>query len=1121
MKNYIVLCFRCLYLTALLAAGCGTDEAEDAAITTDRSTVNANKRGMTSEGGDVTFEVRSNVYWVIRIDEDADWLTVSPRAAYGDRTVTITAQANAGAARSTMLRFDSLDGVTAEIEVRQGSWDELINFLRTGAGSVPVAERTALADFTAWEADGVGAVNVLFTGTDAFVTSAVTSAGYDGATGGNSVHLCTPAAEAQQEADPSVAAFVVRGVQTKENTCFRLRAAVRAEQGTVSPEAFRLRIGNGGDQFTDLGYEVLDTGSEQWKEVLARFRVGDETTELDLRMEALSGAYYIDDLRLSEGNAGEGEEVVFQKGADDGREAGYVYFEEDFGWVTEVYRGTDYIGPYPDSPTAEQYWNGVTAAAFGEEAYATLVNSGWKTDDNRLKERVYLRIGYVKMGRGSNAAGCGGGLVSPAMNIRKNRSAKLKVSFDCCTFVSTGGVWDPAKMQVRILGAGTIDGGASTVKPFLMQTETPLKWETKEFLVYGADNTTQIVFESIDEITANRWFFDNVRIVKAGAGDEPVVERTSLAAPVVACDEAAATVSSVKFSWGAVAGAASYEYVCTCLNCGEEVSSRSGTTPETCVEFIGLIPGTGCRLTVRALPSEDDPLHEASAWSEPAEGTVRDAAVVGADTHPAGYAFVDDDLSWITQAFCGNEDFVANFPSSAAGLRMDKLSDEGKVELEARGWAMTAANSSAYLYAGSIKLGTASATGSVFTPAVSGIDEGTKVNAVVTLGGTAFLGTNSYYDDDAAAISIVGAGTFDDGTTMREFRMRTWNEWLRQRFEVLGIDNQTRFRIESRTAAKGRIFINYFGVEKLPDDYDPAGELPRLATPEGVTIDGNAAYGFDAAWNGVPDATDYTYFVTLPDGTIAATGKTWEPRVHIGGLAGKTLSEKYAYFNFRVVANHMNYNASKVEIPQTFRSSQSSVAVKAEIAPSAATVYCEDDFAWISPASGSTLLATNTDWINTYCTVDKMVRLDLLEQEGTVPLHGWGYDAKNKSVYTRPGYLHLNSSSALGNLISPPFGGIAGTDDVLVSFDATGFYQYFSGAADPARLFTVRVLGAGRIEGATDGVATFTLGRGNAWEGFSFRITGADAATRVVFAPASSSKNRVQFDNFRVESLTR
>ena len=39
--------------------------------------------------------------------------------------------------------------------------------------------------------------------------------------------------------------------------------------------------------------------------------------------------------------------------------------------------------------------------------------------------------------------------------------------------------------------------------------------------------------------------------------------------------------------------------------------------------------------------------------------------------------------------------------------------------------------------------------------------------------------------------------------------------------------------------------------------------------------------------------------------------------------------------------------------------------------------------------------------------------------------------------------------------------------------------------------------------------------------GSAFAVAGADATTRVVFAPAVKSKNRVPFDNFRAESLTR
>ena len=127
-------------------------------------------------------------------------------------------------------------------------------------------------------------------------------------------------------------------------------------------------------------------GAGDWKEVLARFWVGEDNPTFDFKVEAPAGGYRIDDFRLYEGNFGEGQEVAFQVGGDDGKPEGYVYFEDDFSWVTDVYGGTDYIGTYPTPLTAETYWNGITAASHGQEAYNALVGSGWKTDDNKLKE---------------------------------------------------------------------------------------------------------------------------------------------------------------------------------------------------------------------------------------------------------------------------------------------------------------------------------------------------------------------------------------------------------------------------------------------------------------------------------------------------------------------------------------------------------------------------------------------------------------------------------------------------------------------------------------------------------------------------------------------------------------
>lgn len=528
------------------------------------------------------------------------------------------------------------------------------------------------------------------------------------------------------------------------------------------------------------------------------------------------------------------------------------------------------------------------------------------------------------MGRGSNAAGCGGGLVTPALDIKKNCASTLKVSFKCCIYVAANGKWDPSTMQVGVIGPGTINDDVSTGKVFVMQTERPVGWEEKTLLVYGATNATQLVFESVEETKANRWFLDDVQIVKAGPDDQPSVELMPLPAPVVTFDR----LPPPRVPCG--------------LRGPESPTPRSTNIPT--------------------------PVSTAARWS------LRAAA--GPPIRRSG-----------------SPDWRPGPPHAS--------------------WCV---------------------------PCRPRATRPTR--------------------------SRPGA-------------------------------NPPRARWSRREAV-----------------------CPGWPTPSGVTVSANSAYGFEAAWNEVPDATDYTYFVELPNGRTVATGKTWEPHVHVGGLAGKSLGN-YPYFNFRVVANHMNYNSSKEEIPQTFLSSESSEAVRADVVPSSSTVYFQDDFSWADPWSGSELLATNTDWINTYCTVDKMIRFDLLKNEGTVSLNGWDYDATDKSVYTRPGYIHLNSSSALGRLISPALTDIAGTDDVKVSFDATYFFQYFSGAADTNRTLTVSIQGAGSIEGAQNGVLSFPLSRGNAWEGFSFTVTGADATTRFVFAPATKSKNRVQFDNFRAESLTR
>lgn len=1096
-------------------AGCQEELADESVISPDKTIIDINKKGLTYEGGKVSFEVKSNVYWIINKKESDDWLEVSPKAGSGTQLVQVSVQKNKGEARSAVLVLETYDGTTAEITINQASASEMIYYATTGFGDVPVSGKIPAEEFEV-PGKGVGVKNAKISGSGVFVGIPDMASDVAGGSGGNALVF--------EKLETAEGTEVIYGpIDTKGDYNFVCSSMFFIPEG-VSGKKPLFSVSNIKDgEYVNLDPEYEN--GESWNTLTSRFYIT-EPSEIWLKITAGEGTW-VDDLSFREGNDGNGQEVAFMVGGDDGRPIGYTYFQDDFSWVTDVYNGSDYIAGWP-SNTAEQYWNGVTADKFGEEAYNTLTATGWTTSDNKLKERVYLRVGYVKMGRGSNAKGCGGGLVTPAINIKKNCAATLRVSFDCCNMYSTSGKWDgTTSMMVRIIGPGTINDAVTVEKQFQMSTsdETaaiwnsgkPDKnpWERKEFIVNGATSDTRIVFESVEETVANRWFLDNVLIRKDKEGAEVDPEKIPLAVPAVSYVESKSDATEIYFEWNEVPDAAKYEYEYICHFCGQKVEENSGVTSNTFLLFEEMKEGTMCEIKVRALPEENDASFMESGWCEPVSGqTVVHSGAV--DSHPVGAVIYEEDFKWVTKAAFGQDSFVGSYPSNPSGISFNDAMNYSSAAREALTASGLKEVAKCYLYEGCMKLASSKAAGTVVTPAMSEIDKGAKINGLFTIGCTAFLGTNDYRDDDSMSITIKGEGSFEGGKDKVEFKIGAWNEWRRHSFAVYGVTSATEFEISTMTAAKGRAMVNYLGLVKLSDSYSSADELPELSVPENLTVSGNTSYGFDLQWSAVADATDYTYRVVRPDGKVVAEGKAWEPAVHIGGLSEKAVSG-HSYFNVSVSANNMNYDSGKNEIPARFRSSALTSSVVAELSGDASEIIFQDDFSWTLQFGASSLLASSTDWINTYCTNDNMVRLDKLEEEGTVSLNGWSYDKDNYySVYTRPGYIHLNSSKKQGCLISPDMSSLGGASNVIVSFDACYFYQYFSGAPDDNRQLTVALEGPGAIEGAADGILVLDLGRGNSWENFTLKVLGAESNTRIKIMPAKASKNRVQLDNFLV-----
>lgn len=839
--------YRILLLAGWLFAtpACSDSEVDRADILSlSQTAVSINKQGLTYEGGTVTFEVTSNVYWIIHTDDDADWLSVSPRAAQGSRTVTIEAQANAGARRTTTLRFESRDGMTAEIEVSQGSGSETIYYLKTGAGSQPTVEEIAVGDFSAWDTEGVGVQELRITGQNAFVSAYEASAGYDGATGWNNILL----RKSDDTAADEECSAAIENIRTQGGSSFRLKFGVRMpEKGTA--DSFRVKLGNE-NEYVALPC-TFDAAPGEWVEAQSIFYLEAATEQLNLRFESSASGWRIDDIRLYEGTPGEGDEIAFSVGGDDGQEIGFVYFEDDFSWVTEaLFGGTDYIGLWPNA-SGETGWSTVTVATKGQEAYDTLVESGWTLGDNPLKLRTYLRSGYVKFGRAANAAGAGGSLKTPQLPIRKNCAVTIRVSFDCCDFFSTGGKFDAAAaMQVRIDGDGTIDDG-TTSRTFQLSTTSAMQaiwlsgdpaknpWEHKEFIIRGATASTRIIFESVEETAVNRWFLDNVRIEKVNPDATSQVDPIQLDVPAPHADEQAATETSVRFAWPAVANAAAYEYASVCIYCGQEDPSRSGTVEGTAIEFTELEPGTSVRIRVRALPAADDPTFSTSEWSAYATAATY-VEITDPEPTETYETIFEDDFSWITEAF-GGTDYIGGFPDATGenwwnNITPTKVDEATYQTLVNSGWTLgdNALKQRTYMRVGYVKMGrgknNAGAGGSLMTPTMP-IAEGTQATLRVAFDCCVYVSKAISFDPGKMQVRIKGDGMIEgsESGTVLELPMSTSEEtaaiwgsadparspWERKEIVVNGATASTQIIFESvEETAANRWFLDNVKVER-------------------------------------------------------------------------------------------------------------------------------------------------------------------------------------------------------------------------------------------------------------------------------------------------------------------
>lgn len=722
MKNTIrtILCAVAL-LPAVLLGGCKGDEGIAPDVSSEKTTIKVNKRGLDYNGGEVTIDVKSNTYWIINYDEEnVDWIKITPRASYGDTEVTVEVEPNTRGERAVTLYFDTVEGVKLEVAIYQSAYGEIISYYNENFGDEAAAPA---ADYKGWSRNGFGSDMVRYSGS-AQITASAPSAGYEGASGGN-------AALFADNGDT----FTLGPIDTKNDTYFQMSFGVSNTLGAFDKEGLKVEASMDGDEWYPFTYEAGAIASG-WGKASAIFHIIG-VDRMYLRFTGNAG-YAIDDLLLIEGSEEDkGYELEFSLDGDDNYKAGYVYFSDEFDWITYEFGGTDFVGN-PQLNTAEIRFDNVYTLS--QELVDKFEQAGWIQIDS--SRPVYLRLGYIKLGKSKTA----GMVQSPAFTaIREGRTVHTDLTFKATGYEASGGARDLNDIKIEVVGGGTINSATQTELEIPLETFNKWTEDPISVRIYNATTDTRVIFKSAystEYLTAvgksNRFFIDEVALTKISKSTE-IEENWSetLATPVIGAQNVSASSSSLTASWDAIDHAFRYEYIVSKSSDGKVVEQGISDTPTCTVNDLGT--GVTYEITVRALGHAESVRYRPSAWTEPVAATTIDK-----DAHPFGHVFFEDNFDWLDESWAsaGNEASWVNGYSDqeCKSITTDKYSAEKVAEWASRGYGYATSKCRVYINLGNLKIGrTVSASKNVGdhagyfilpTKAVADITDGASINVL-------------------------------------------------------------------------------------------------------------------------------------------------------------------------------------------------------------------------------------------------------------------------------------------------------------------------------------------------------------------------------------------------------
>lgn len=382
---------------ALTSVGCQTEQEFEYQVSSDRVTVEANRRGIDSNGGQVILNITSNTYWILNVDEAAaSWIEFTPKAApAGTTEVFVTIAENTDVARQAILSFDTIDGVKQTVTIDQRGADEQLTYYCENFGDQPVAENTNINRFDSWATIGFGSNLVNYDG-DVSI-SAENPSTVEGTSAGNSLYF------GEENLELIIGPICIYG-----DEFFRFSFNACNRNGALSTEQLKMWVGDNGKDYFPFSYRV-ENPTEGWQRVIADFSLKKNiATNIYLKIAAPAG-YQIDDITLVQGFAEDNAPMA--RVSMDSNPIGTVFFEDDLNWITPDFANTVdgeipfaagysvcnmYLHSIADVPEeSKQLWL--------EKGYTTPVDYGERTWNYAYVEVDDKGDGHFKIGRASQS----------------------------------------------------------------------------------------------------------------------------------------------------------------------------------------------------------------------------------------------------------------------------------------------------------------------------------------------------------------------------------------------------------------------------------------------------------------------------------------------------------------------------------------------------------------------------------------------------------------------------------------------------------------------------------------------------------------------------------------------